>query len=146
MAQDKNLIGLGALISKFEDLGYMEDGKILRSATRAAMVPVRKAAADKLVEADRPYWLKYIHGYIEPGYAKKHVREISFISQDKQVATAMVGTNKTAYYALFFVELGTSKKPARQWLRPAFYQNQNLIKETLADKFKAFFAKVAAKR
>lgn len=169
MARDENLQGTAALIEKLQELGALEDGKALRASVRAGMTPVKKAAVLKIPVGDRVGYSYKTGETLPPGYARDHIKLATFMSPDKQVAEAVVTTNEAAYYAVSFVERGTgqasgrvAKRQARQkyvtkergfrgqaaqpWLRPAFYQNQNSLKQAMFDRLNLFIAKVIKKQ
>jgi hypothetical protein len=57
---------------------------------------------------------------VTPGFAARSIRIKSVRTRDRGVGIALLGVKPEAYYALQFVELGTSKQPARPWLTTAF--------------------------
>lgn len=146
MADDAALQGVAALIQKLRDVGSLDDGKALRAAVRAGMRPALLAARSKIPIAKKPYRLSKVYGggKVDPGYAQKAIRMITTVSPDKQQASALMGVRKKAFFAVSFVELGTSKMAAEPWLRPAFYSTQEAQKEALAAKLAAYLAKVSA--
>lgn len=147
MAQDQNLIGVAELAEKLEAMGRMEDGKVMRAAVRAGAEPVQAAAIANLQTRARLTHRRhqlYTGEVVDPGYSAQHVRLVTTLSKDKFLATAMVGPSKRAYYATQFLERGehgTRHMAASPWLRPAFYQHQNDIKQAIKDKFVAFLKK-----
>src|SRR5579862_1550550 len=149
MAQDQNLKGVAEVVDKLTAMGKMDDGNGLRSATRAAMVPVQKAAVANLLGRSRlthRRHMLYTKEVVDPGYAEQHIRLVSGLTKDKLAAIASVAPSKKAFYAVQFLELGFSEHGTRHmaaspWLRPAFYQHQNDIKQNLKDKLFAFLQK-----
>lgn len=143
---DQALKGVAELIAKLRDIKSLDDGKALRAGVRAGMRPALLAARSKIPIAKKPYKLSksYGGGTVQPGFAQKSIRMITTVSPDKQKATALLGVRKAAFFAVNFVELGTSKMSAQPWLRPAFYSTQEAQKQALADKLKAYLEKVAA--
>jgi HK97 gp10 family phage protein len=146
MANDQALKGVAELITKLRDVKSLDDGKALRAAVRAGMRPALLAARAKIPIAKSPYKLSPSYGRetVQPGYAQKAIRVITTVSPDKQKASAILGVRKRAFFAVNFVELGTSKMSAQPWLRPAFYSTQEAQKQGIADKLAAYLAKVAA--
>ena len=143
---DNALRGTAQLIAKLRDMKSLDDGKALRAAVRAGMRPALLAARAKIPISKKPHRLAKAYGseLVQPGYAQKAIRMITTVSPDKQKASALLSVRKRAFYAVNFVELGTSKMAAHAWLRPAFYSTQEAQKQALADKLKAYLEKVAA--
>jgi HK97 gp10 family phage protein len=142
---DANLQGVDELVFKLRKLGSLEDGKALRKSGRDGMKPVREAARSKIpvaLEAHRSYKGETI----EPGYAKAHIRLVTFLSKDKKTTKASVGVNKRAYYAVQFVERGTKRAPPHPWLRPAFKEKQGEIKQGMFDSLNFYIVKVCKLR
>jgi HK97 gp10 family phage protein len=146
MANDQALQGVAQLIAKLRDIKSLDDGKALRAGVRAGMRPALLAARSKIPIAKKQYKLAktYGGGVVQPGYAQKAIRVITTVSPDKQQASALMSVRKAAFYAVNFVEIGTSKMAAQPWLRPAFYSTQDAQKQALADKLKAYLEKVSA--
>lgn len=135
MAGKSPLEGVAQLTRQLEALGKLEDGKALRTAVRAGIKPAQIRAKQLIpegVDAHRTYKGRLV----APGFAKRSIRSITTTSKDKQKATALLGVRKEAFYAVNYVERGTSKMAARPWLRPAFQstaeQQQAAIAESLA--------------
>lgn len=146
MANDQALQGVAELITKLRDVKSLDDGKALRAAVRAGMQPALAAARSNIPISKKPYRLAkaYGGGVVQPGFARDAVRVITTVSADKQEAAAIMGVRKAAFFAVNFVELGTSKMSAHPWLRPAFYSTQDAQKQGIADKLKAYLDKVSA--
>ncbi len=171
MARDENLVGVGALIAKLDKMGALDDGLILKKAVRDAMEPVLIQARATVPVGSVPHRLYHRKGeslgeLVSPGYAQKHITLIAGVSKDKSVGIATVGPTPNAYYVEQFLErghftrkgTGNGKRdrkrnkgreksgadwvPARPWLRPAFFQNQNRIKELLGATIADFVIKI----
>ena len=52
------------------------------------------------------------------------MRVVTKLDRSGQRASAAIGVRSEAFYAAIFGELGTSKTPARPWLRPAMANTQ----------------------
>ena len=63
----------------------------------------------------------------------------------KQQAAAIIGVRAEAFYAVSFVEIGTSKMGRRPWLRPAFYSTRDAQQEALAASLHKSILKAAKK-
>ena len=101
-------------------LGSLEGGKVLRAAAHAAGVPIMREARARIPTNDRSYLKKTYKGRkVAPGFAKRSIAKRVKLSADKSSATVSVGVRREAFYAVNFVELGTSKQGSQPWLRPA---------------------------
>lgn len=118
-----NLSGAKELWDKLTALRSMNDGKILRGAVRAGMKPANASAKARLAEINTTNraFRTYRGRWVAPGFASRNTRVITTVSKDKNQSVAILGVRKEAFYAVQFLELGTSKMARRPWLRPAFY-------------------------
>jgi HK97 gp10 family phage protein len=69
----------------------------------------------------------------------------TFVSQDKQAAAALLGVDSEAFYAVQFLELGTSKTKAQPWLVPAFESTASEQVAAVTAELKAGIEKAARK-
>lgn len=113
-------LGFDELAKKLSTLTSDEEiGKALSQAVRAALAEVVKDARSRIpvgTEAHRTYKGRLV----APGYARRSIRTLVRKDKTNHKVTGLVGVRAEAYYALQFVELGTSKMAAQPWLRPAF--------------------------
>lgn len=136
------LIGVAELTKQLDALGKLEDGKALRAAAKAGMMPTYKAAQQNIpvgTVAHRTYKGRLV----APGFAKRSLRLVTYLSPDKQKATAVVGVTGEAFYAISFVEIGTSKMAAQPWLRPSFYYTREEQESAVAGSLKRTIEKIA---
>lgn len=126
MARDgsNELLGVAELSAKLEALTDKVKGEALRQSVREAAKPVAEAARARLPVGKRAH-KTYKGKLVPPGYARMSLRLKTWVSRDKAAAVAMIGVAPDAYYALQFVELGTSKMDAQPWLVPAFEANRS---------------------
>lgn len=115
--------GVAALTQQLRDLGQAVTGKTLRAAVRAGGNVVKKAAQAR-VPVGSELHKTYKDRLVAPGFAQRSVRVVVKASKDGSQAAALIGTRREAFYAVNFLELGTSKMPARPWLRPAMESTQ----------------------
>lgn len=115
-----HLAGARDLFRKLVVLGGLDSGNLTRNAVRAGIGAAYRAAQQRIPVGDQAF-RTYTGRLVAPGFAKRNIRVISVLSKDKKTATAILGVRKEAYYAVQFVEMGTSKMGAQQWLRPSFY-------------------------
>lgn len=125
------LDGVEVLTRQLRALGKLEDGKALRSAVREAIKPAQQMARAMAPVGQYPHFT-YKGRLVAPGFTKRSVRVEVSVSRDKQAAFADLGVRKEAFYALQFVELGTSRFPAHPWLVPAFEATQTKQEQGIA--------------
>lgn len=147
MTISAELEGAPALTRKLRELGRLEDGKVLKSAGRAAgKVVVKRAQALIPVNKVNKLHKTYKGRYVAPGFAKRSIKYITVLSKDKQKVTVSVGVRKEAFYAVSFVEMGTSRMPAQRWLRPAFQSTSSEQQKALTTHLKKAIEKIARKK
>lgn len=136
------LEGVGQLTKRLDELGKLEDGKALRRGVAAGgRVVVKRAQAliPKGVDAHRTYKGRLV----APGFASRNIRSVTSLSKDKQKATVRIGVRNEAFYAVNFVEIGTSKMGKQPWLRPAFQSTLDAQQNALADSLRKSILKAA---
>lgn len=145
--------GLRDLQKKLKRLGPAVGGKVLRSAAMTAMLPAVKAAKAAIpvgnppYEGRNPYPVRTYKGRLRtPGFAKRNIARKSRISKDKRAVRVMLGVKPEAFYAVNFVELGTSKMPKQPWLEPSFRNSRDAVQKRLADQLARKIEKEARKR
>lgn len=134
-----NIAGLGGLMQDFERLSKGQTRKVLR---QAAMAGARVGA--KAIKAAAP---------VDEGITRKAVSAASKKKNDPGQHTAGVrvrsmprddGTNPS--YTWRFSELGTSKEPARPWIRPTWDAMTDEIGEAVQDELGEAIDKVLSAR
>ena len=132
-----NLDGVAELTRQLIALGKLDDGKVLKKAVKNAIQQAYKKAAATIPVGLEPHLVQLKKGggklFVAPGFAKKSLRTISTINSAKNVASGILSVRKAAYYAVQFVELGTSKYAAEPWLRPAFYEARGEMETALRE-------------
>jgi HK97 gp10 family phage protein len=121
------ITGFEEITAQLKALGSKVGGQVLRNAAMQATLPVVQAARARAPVGNPPYKGKdpypvkgYKGGYYVPGHAKRNIARKSVISRDKTQVNVLIGVKPQAFYAVQFIELGTSKIPKRPWLEPAF--------------------------
>jgi len=114
--------GLSDLERKLSLLSKNTQKKVLRAAVRKGAKPVMEEAKGKV-----PIGLKSHRTYkgqiVQPGFsASKVLLRTSARKRDDYSASAMIGMEREAFYAINFVELGVASRgiAPRPWLRPTF--------------------------
>lgn len=137
--------GFAELTRQLRLLKKNVQGKALRAAARAAITPALERAKQAIpqgVDAHRTYKGRLV----QPGFARRSIRAIVVVSRDKQKVEAVLGVKAEAFYAVQFVELGTAKKGARPWLRPAFAATRQQQLTTLGDVLRSKIQEAARAR
>lgn len=118
------LLGVPELTEVLRALGKLDDGRIIRSATRAAgnkaLAAARAAAPERTTDAGGVMRRTYKGREVGPGFGKRSVKQVVILSKDKQLAAALIGVAPEAFYMVNFVEVGNSFQAPRPWLVPAF--------------------------
>lgn len=134
---DSHLEGAAELARQLAALGDIASTKIMRAAVRAAIQPAKKKAQATIpvgLQAHRTYKGRLV----APGFSKRSIRVVTKVSRDGKSISAALGVQREAFYAVLFEELGTSKMPARPWLRPAMAstvtQQQAILVAQLRDR------------
>jgi HK97 gp10 family phage protein len=151
--------GAKEIAAQLSEMGKAAGGKALRNAAAAAGRVIVKAAKQNAPvgqweytdESDgrtiRPYPAKTYKGNPRsPGYTKRNVAYKTSISRDKTKAFVNIGVRSEAFYALQFLELGTSKFPKRPWLEPAMRQSKDEAGKVLMTKLRENIDKAARKK
>jgi HK97 gp10 family phage protein len=125
-AMASELIGVADLTRKLNLLGAQVAAKELRGIARVAMKIAYQKALATIPVGTIPH-TTYKGRRVFGGFAKRNLRLVSFIDKKAGSAMAMIGPRREAFYATQFVELGTSKMPARPWLRPAMESSQSAM-------------------
>jgi len=158
------LKGVAELSAKLRKLGPAIGGKALRSAAFKATTPALQAARaaapagrdeysgeysdgpgkPRRVRTVRPYPGKTYKGRLKmPGYASRNLRRVSYFSPDRTAVSVHLGVRREAFYALSFVEFGTSRTPPRPWLEPTWRALQSTTLARLAEMLRREVEKAA---
>lgn len=127
----RGLEGVAELSKQLDSLGRLDDGKALRAAVRAGMKPAFKAAQQSIPVGTVAH-RTYKGQLVAPGFAKRSLVIVTTLSKDGQKASAILGVKAEAFYAIQFIEMGTSKMAAQPWLRPSFYGTRSEQESALA--------------
>lgn len=125
------LEGVGALARRLDALGKLDNGRALVASVREGIRPAVLAARAAAPVGTVAHYT-YKGRLVAPGFTQRSVRAVVFVSKDKQAAFADLGVGAEAFYSLQFIELGTSKFPARPWLVPAFERTRDKQEDGIA--------------
>jgi hypothetical protein len=142
--------GFDAVAAALRDLrDPKQTGKALLKGVRQGMQEPFKRAKELIPEGTEAHYVGRWKGppgtLVHPGFARESIRVIAKADRDGQRAYALLGVRSFAYYAVQFVELGTSKMPAHPWLRPAFLGSRDPAIRMLGDGINEWISEVAAK-
>ena len=125
------LEGVAELTKQLNALKSLDDGKAMRMAVRAGMKPAFEQAKATIPVGSMPHRLSATYGrlLVNAGYARNALRMITTINGAKNIASAIIGVRKPAFYASLFVEVGTRKMRAQPWLRRSLIDRRENCEE-----------------
>lgn len=146
MAGAVNVEGLKELSDKLKELSATVSARLLKGAAKDAMLPTEQAAKAS-VPVGSVVHKTYKGRTVTPGFAQRSVKRAVTARRDsKNVVKAMVGVAREAFYALAFIERGTSKMPARPWLVPAFEATQGQVLQRFKDSLRKRIERAAKRK
>jgi HK97 gp10 family phage protein len=146
MATRPTLEGVAQLTRQLISLGKLDDGKALKAAVKAGIQPAYKRAKATIPVGSVPHRLAAAYGkqLVNSGFAQQSLRTITTINAEKNIASALLGVRKNAFYILNFVELGTRYQRAQPFLRPAFFNSRDDMELALRASLQKAVLKAAA--
>lgn len=142
--------GLRELASKLAELGPKHQISAFRKAGKMAAEPVLNVARSRIPVSDMKKYENGRKNYkgitIYPGHAKRSIAAKVWVQRTGHVMATLIGIRKSAFYAINFVELGTSKQAAQPWLRPAFDASHKQMIAIVSDVLNEYIHKVAKRR
>jgi len=139
------LEGVAELTAKFTDLGVKVAARELRGSVKAALEVALHAARSRIPIGTQAH-TTYRGRLVSPGFAAQSLHIETKLDKRTGSAVAFLGVTAEAFYALQFVELGTSKMPAQPWLRPAFVASEDAMLQDLATEMRKRVERIAKKR
>lgn len=140
VSSDRGLVGAAELSRKLAALGQQP---ITRADIRGAIEPAYQKAVQTIPVGSELH-RTFKGRVVAPGFSQRSIRVVSRVDKNGTVISAALGVRKEAFYAVLFTELGTSKVPARPWLRPALRTTQDIQQRVLAAGIKKRIDKIAA--
>ena len=148
--------GYKELSKQLSAMGRAVGGKTLRSAALSAMLPALREAQASAPRANPPYEYNgrlvdpypkktYKGRRVAPGFASRNIARKAKLSRDGRTATVMLGVKPEAFYAIQFIEFGTSRIPKRPWLEPAFRRSLPAVDSRFKEQLKLKIDKAAKK-
>jgi HK97 gp10 family phage protein len=145
MPKKSSIIGFDALSKKLQTLSNAKEiGDAMKTEVRGAMQEVKKTAAGLIPEGIDPH-VTYKGRVVTPGFAKRSLRVVARLDKKRGAAYALLGVRAEAFYAIQFVELGTSKMAAQPWLLPAFEQSTDNAVRMVAQGLREWIIGIATK-
>ncbi len=152
--------GFKELSAQLQELGSAFESRALAAAAKKAMEPVAEAAAAAAPRGSPPYGpyanhrkpfdpypkKTYRGRRVAPGFTARNIRLVAGLIKDRTVARVRIGVAAEAFYALKFLELGTSRIPKRPWLEPTFRRMLPTVETRLADELRALLDKAVKRR
>ena len=142
MASEVKIEGLRDLSNKLVQLDKKLASKILRQAALNATTPLMREAKARVPRGDVAH-RTYKGNLVSPGFASRSIKRASSVRGG--VASVRIGVRREAFYAVQFVELGTDKASAQEWLVPAYESQRTNIEKRFADQMRKKIEEVAMK-
>ncbi len=117
----------------------------LRGTVKAALEIAEHRARSLIPQGEEPH-KTYRGRLVSPGYAVSTLHIEMRLDKRTGSAVASLGVGREAFYAVSFVELGTSFQAARPWLRPAFEDSQDAMLKEIGAQMKARIDKIARRK
>ncbi len=155
-----SISGYRELSAQLTAMGAAAGGQALRSAAFASMKPALEAAQAAAPSGNPPYGpyatrttpidpypkKTYKGRLVAPGFAKRSVAIRAFLARTRDFVKVSLGVRSEAFYAVQFIELGTSKIPKRPWLEPAFRGATHSVDAQLQSRLRKLIDRAAKKR
>ena len=155
-----SISGYKELSAQLRAMGAAAGGQALKSAAFSSMKPALQAAQAAAPEAHPPYGpyatrttpldpypkKTYKGRRVAPGFARRSVAIRAFLARTRDFVKVALGVRSEAFYAVQFIELGTSKVPKRPWLEPAFRGAVAAVDAQLQTRLRALIDRAAKKR
>jgi HK97 gp10 family phage protein len=153
-----NITGFQELSVQLKAMGEAAEVKTLRAAAMSALLPALRAAQAAAPVGEPPYGPYESRGgapfdpypkqtykgrKVAPGFTARNIARRSYVDRRTNTVHAQVGVRPEAFYAVQFIELGTSKIAKRPWLEPAFRASIPQVDERLQTQLKARIDKAA---
>lgn len=146
--------GYRELSRQLTAMGRAPGGKALRSAALSAMLPALREAQKSAPRGTPPYSVNgrsvdpypvrtYKGTLRTPGFASRNVARKAKLSSGGRFVRVMLGVKPLAFYAVQFIELGTSKIPKRPWLEPSLRRSIPDVDKRFRLRLKALIDKAA---
>ena len=154
MPEYSRTIGFKELSKQLNRMAEVGKSKAIASAARSSMLPAKKEAQANAPVGTPPYDYEgrqvdpypkrtYKGKLTAPGFARRQVAIRSKTDKGKGLVRVMLGVLSEAFYAVQFIELGTSKIPKRPWLEPSFKRSLPEVDNRFKKRLKELIDKAA---
>lgn len=133
--------GIKELERKLKQLSNLEQGKVIRAGVNAGGTALIKQARQRIPRGSVPH-KTYKGRWVAPGFAARSIHKKTRLARDKKSASTIIGVKQEAFYAVQFLELGTSVHPKRPWLIPSYRAARQEMIDAFESKALQFIQKV----
>ena len=155
-----SISGYRELSQQLKAMGSAVGGQALKSAAFASMKPAQEAAQAAAPQANPPYGpyatrstpldpypkKTYKGRRVAPGFTSRSIALKATLSRARDFVKVMLGVRREAFYAVQFIELGTSKIPKRPWLEPAFRGAIAAVDSRFQERLRALIDRAAKRK
>lgn len=155
-----SISGYKEISAQLKAMGAAVGGQALKSAAFSSMKPAQEAAQSAAPEAHPPYGpyatrstpldpypkKTYKGRRVAPGFASRSIAIRAFLARTRDFVKVALGVRNEAFYAVQFIELGTSKIPKRPWLEPAFRGAISSVDARFQERLRTLIDRAAKKR
>jgi len=139
------LEGVAELTGQLTELGARLAARELRGTVKAALQKAEHRARSRIPIGNEPH-KTYRGRLVSPGYAVSTLHIEVKLNKRTGTVSASLGVGREAFYAVQFIELGTSKIQANPWLRPSFEESEDEMLRTIGDEMRARIDKIEKRR
>lgn len=139
------LEGVRELTGKLTEMGVKLATRELRGTVKSALQEAEHLARARMPQGTEPH-VTHRGRLVSGGYALSTLHIEVSVNKRTGAVVATLGVGREAFYAVIFVELGTSKMGAQPWLRPAFEESQDAQLRKIATELRQRVDKIARRR
>ena len=130
-----HVTGAAQLSRQLAALEQQVAGKALRGAALSATLPTLRHAQATIPVGRVPH-TTYKGRLVAPGFARRSLRRATRLTHRGTRVSVRIGVRREAFYAVQFLELGTSKMPKQPWLVPAYNATYRTVTARLSGELK----------
>lgn len=139
------LAGAKEATAALNELGAKLAAKNLKGAVRRAIEEAEHKARARIPQGTVAH-KTYRGRLVSPGFALSTLGVRTFLDKKTGAAVAILGVGAEAFYAVQFIEFGTSRMPAQPWLRPSFEESESKMLSDLAEELKKRVDRITRRR
>ena len=126
MATGVTLEGVAELTAQLNQLSAKTAARELLGIAKESLQIAEHKARATMPQGEQPH-KTYRGRLVSGGYALTTLHIETKLNKRTGSAVATLGVGREAFYAVQFVELGTARKAARPWLRPALEDSEGAM-------------------